>query len=330
MDMKEYNLIIYLFQFLNYSCTTEANISLKHITMYCLFSSLSMLTVFLNLLVIISISHFKQLQTPTNMLIHSLAVADLLVGAVVIPFEAVKLIDVCWDVGKNFCVVFQLIVYSIILSSLGHLVLIAIDRYIAVCEPMLYHQKVTVGKTVLCICIVWTGAASYNIILICYNNQGQFSNGQCVSDITLECGVFDLIVTFIVPCSVIISLYLKIFKVATGQVRAIKSGFAVATMGTYNRRVGKTSQYKAANTLSIVVVVYLLCWIPYYICLLVNRNGESNAVTFFTWILYCNSSVNPLIYALFYGWFKKSARHILTLNIFKQSSSYYNLMSDKS
>ncbi|KAL0183466.1 hypothetical protein M9458_022841, partial [Cirrhinus mrigala] len=83
----------YCFPAINSSCIKGKRSCHEYNIMYVFFSLLSGWTVFLNLLVIISISHFKKLHTPTNLLILSLAVADLFVGLIVMPVEAIKLIE---------------------------------------------------------------------------------------------------------------------------------------------------------------------------------------------------------------------------------------------
>ncbi len=101
---------------------------------------------FLNLLVIISISHFKQLHTPTNLIILSLAVADLIVGLIVIPFMGITFIESCWYFGETFCSLFLFISFMVVSASLGNLVFISVDRYIAVSDPLRYTIRVTTDK----------------------------------------------------------------------------------------------------------------------------------------------------------------------------------------
>ncbi|RXN36597.1 trace amine-associated receptor 13c-like protein [Labeo rohita] len=102
---------------------------------------MSVFTVFLNLLVIVSISHFKQLHTPTNVLILSLAVADLIAGLILMPVQGMKLIEPCWYFGEIFCSIFPLILYVVVTASLGNLVIISVDRFIAVNDPLRYPLK---------------------------------------------------------------------------------------------------------------------------------------------------------------------------------------------
>ncbi|KAL0183038.1 hypothetical protein M9458_022413, partial [Cirrhinus mrigala] len=85
----------YCFPAINSSCIKGKRSRLEYNIMYVFFSLLSAWTVFLNLLVIISISHFKKLQTSSNLLILSLAVADMLIGLIVMPIEAIKLTEMC-------------------------------------------------------------------------------------------------------------------------------------------------------------------------------------------------------------------------------------------
>ncbi|XP_045070345.1 trace amine-associated receptor 6-like [Coregonus clupeaformis] len=162
LQMETHEDVQYCFQDRNSSCKKASLSTSIYITLYIFFSLISAVTVFLNILVIISISHFKQLHTPTNLLILSLAVADLLVGLIVIPLTTVALMEPCWDFGEYFCVFYFYVTCLCASLSLGNLVLISIDRYVAVCDPLLYHSKITITRMMYCISITWCCCIIYD------------------------------------------------------------------------------------------------------------------------------------------------------------------------
>ncbi len=173
----------YCFPAINSSCIKEKRSRHEYNIMYVFFSLLAAWTVLLNLLVIISISHFKKLHTPTNLLILSLAVADLLVGLIVIPVDAIKLIETCWNFGHNICRLFLTIMGLLLSASLSNLILIAVDRYIAVCHPLLYPKKITTTRTLMGICLCWF-APQLTIVLVwatdlwtCHTDQMRVMEG---------------------------------------------------------------------------------------------------------------------------------------------------------
>ncbi|KAA0704390.1 Trace amine-associated receptor 13c [Triplophysa tibetana] len=324
----------YCFPAVNSSCIKTKRSTLESNVMYVFFSLLSVWTVFLNLLVIISISHFKKLHTPTNLLILSLAVADMLVGLIVIPIEGMKLTATCWYFGQIFCGLYSMFIGLLLSESLCNLVLVAVDRYVAVCHPLAYPQKITTSRTLVIVCFSWFSSSVYNISFFTHNGYFNPSSGkdscygQCPFFISLAWSVTDLILSFLVPCTLIITLYLRIFYVAHQHVRVINSVMKSRkhlTEGSARRK----SESKAALTLGIIVSVYLFCWIPYYIISVAgNTVLSSSTAKALMWVLYCNSSLNPLVYAFFYSWFKKSVKHILTLKIFQQASALLNITVD--
>jgi hypothetical protein len=120
---------------LDSSCRKALLSTSIYITLYIFFSLISAVTVFFNILVIISISHFKQLHTTTNLLILSLAASDLMVGLLVIPVMTVAIMEPCWGFGEYFIVFHTYIACLSTSLSLANLVLISNDRYVAVCDP---------------------------------------------------------------------------------------------------------------------------------------------------------------------------------------------------
>uniref|UniRef100_A0A8C1W4L9 Trace amine-associated receptor 13c-like n=1 Tax=Cyprinus carpio TaxID=7962 RepID=A0A8C1W4L9_CYPCA len=316
----------YCFPAINSSCIKRKRSRHESNIMYMFFSLLSAWTVFLNLLVIISISHFKKLHTPTNLIILSLAVADMLFG-LVMPIEASRLIEICWYFGDTFCGLSLIITGLLISVSLSNLVLIAVDRYVAVCHPLLYPQKITTTKTLISICLSWVFSTTYSTAFVINNGYFDISRksdmcyGECTIMNDFAWRVTDLIVSFIFPCILIISLYLRIFYVVHQQVKVIntlmKDGKCV-NEGSVRRK----SESKAALTLGIIVTVYLLCWIPY------NISVSSTTINVLTWFVFSNSGLNPMVYALFYPWFKKTVKLILTLKIFQAASSLVNIFTE--
>ncbi|XP_067289388.1 trace amine-associated receptor 13c-like [Pseudorasbora parva] len=324
----------YCFPAINSSCIKGKRSRHEYNIMYVFFSLLSAWIVFLNLLVIISISHFKKLHTPTNLIILSLAVADMLIGLIVMPVDAIKLIETCWYFGDILCNMFVIIMGLLTSVSICNLVLIAVDRYVAVCHPLLYPHTITTTRTVISICLCWFFSSAYNIVFMISGRYFESSQGtdicygKCYFIIGFSWTVVDLFFSFLFPLTVIITLYLRIFYVAHQQVKVINAlmkGGKHVSEGSVRRK----SESKAALTLGIIVTAYLLCFIPYYILSLTGTTIISSAtVTFLIWTVYANSGMNPVVYALFYRWFKISVKHILTLKILKPGFSHSDIFTD--
>ncbi|XP_072515054.1 trace amine-associated receptor 6-like [Salminus brasiliensis] len=312
------------------SCRKEVRSGPGNILLFIVLSCVSVCTVFLNLLVIISISHFKQLHTPTNLLILSLAVADLLVGMFVMPVKIMQLRDSCWYLGETACSVSLVINGSSMGASLYSLVLIAVDRYIAVSDPLLYSTRITVSKTSLFISLGWSLGLLFIIIYLYLNDHLLPSQiisrcyGECVVSVKHSWVIVDLVLCFLAPCSVILILYSIIFIAARRQAKAVRA----VTDASKRHGSANSSETKAAKTLGIVIFVYLACFIPYYISSLSVESVTTSLMvyTVFVWVICLNSSVNPLIYAIFYPWFRTSVKFIVTCRIFKFSSSRFNLL----
>ncbi|KAM9342330.1 trace amine-associated receptor 13c-like [Pholidichthys leucotaenia] len=317
-------------ELLNTSCKKPTLHWSEAVLLNILLSSISVITVVLNLLIIISISHYRQLHTPTNILLLSLAVSDFLVGLLSMPGEIFRK-TACWFLGDLMCSLYNYVMLTITSASIGTIVLISVDRYVAICAPLHYPTRVTLARGKFCVCLCWLCSVFYISLLVkdelADPGRRKSCYGECVITIGLIESFVDLILTFIIPVSVILILYMRIFVVAVSQARAMRSHVKGVTHLHSVTLTAKRSELKAARTLSVLVIMFLICFCPFYIVSLAGYETLSISAEFYILHLFTfNSCINPVIYALFYPWFRRSIKLIVTLQILQPGSCEANVL----
>uniref|UniRef100_A0A3P9HKU7 G-protein coupled receptors family 1 profile domain-containing protein n=1 Tax=Oryzias latipes TaxID=8090 RepID=A0A3P9HKU7_ORYLA len=315
----------------------------KGIFLNIVLSIISVITVVLNLLVIISVSHFRQLHSPTNIILLSLAVSDFLVGLLLLPLEIYRN-TTCWYLGEIMCAVYYYLGCQIPFVSIGNIILISVDRYVAICHPLQYPTRITAVRIKLCVFLCWLWYGLYSIFYIrdqiihlIKPDKDVSCLGQCSVIFSQVTGAADLILTFIIPVTAIVVLYMRVFVVAVIQARSMRSHVTFVSIQHPSKVKAKRSELKAARTLGVLVFTFLLCFCPLtlgvlvitylscfcplycYTFIYINLTDLSNAYLFIV-LFYFNSCLNPVIYTLFYPWFRKAVKLIITLQILKADS----------
>lgn len=146
---------------LNNSCVKFIYPTAVRVPLYVFFGAAMVLTVVGNMLVIITVVHFRQLHTPTNLFILSLALADLLVGGISMPFSMLRAVETCWYFGTLFCKIHTCLDIMCCVSSILNLNMISIDRYYAISHPLLYKSKITMSVAFIVVYTLWIVSAAY-------------------------------------------------------------------------------------------------------------------------------------------------------------------------
>lgn len=289
------------------------------------------ITIFGNLSIIISISHFKELHSPTNFLILSMAATDFSLGLIIMPYSMVRSVERCWLFGKIFCKIHYSFDLMLSVISIFHLCCISIDRFYAVCDPLHYPIKITISVIKKMVFICWfipaifafgvvitnshvSGITGYEMLVECFN--------LCPITFNKLWSLVMFFTCFFAPCTVMIGIYVKIFIVSERHAKIVKQ--RAAHMKEISTQISQQKDRKAAKTLSIVMGVFMACWLPVFITILVDPflNFSTPELLFdaLNWLGYINSTCNPLIYGFFYPWFRKALRYIIFGKIFEADS----------
>ncbi|XP_067206279.1 dopamine D2-like receptor isoform X4 [Linepithema humile] len=181
------------------------------------------LTLFGNVLVILAVVKERALQTVTNYFIVSLAVADLLVAVLVMPFAVYVLVNGSWSLPGFVCDFYIAMDVTCSTSSIFNLVAISIDRYIAVTQPIKYARHKNNRRVWLTILLVWViSAAIGSPIVLGLNNTSDRIPDQCLFYNT-DFIIYSSLSSFYIPCIIMVFLYYNIFKALRNRAKRARA-----------------------------------------------------------------------------------------------------------
>ena len=201
---------------------TPKGYSLSHVILASsLVSVIMFVIVFGNLLVVIAIATDKNLKTTQNWFIASLAVADFLLGLIIMPFSLANEMMGYWYFGFLWCDLWKAIDVLLCTASILSICLISLDRYWSITRAVEYSSQRTPRRAATMIAAVWLLSA-----VICVPPLIGWKNPLPVSDYPLcllsnDIGyvLYSTMGSFYIPCVIMVFVYFKIFQAARALAR---------------------------------------------------------------------------------------------------------------
>ncbi|XP_041371443.1 5-hydroxytryptamine receptor 4-like isoform X2 [Gigantopelta aegis] len=289
--------------------------SVATIIVLCLLAVLVVLAVAGNTILILAIIACKRLRNLANLFVLSRAVADLIVGAVAMPFSIYKFIhNDGWELGHQLCLLFFSFNMTIRFASVHHLLIIAVHRYIVICHPG-YHGHMGLGRVLIMLSACWLIPLSITFVPMVseWHTIGMRETIPCYPFEKQCIMVYNL--AFVVICSLAIYFIPAMIMVFCHVKLRVKTKMRVEHCRRFSVISTELSDVNMARTLSILMACFGLCWTPLFLGTIIDRSFGSMftydlRIGFF--FLTCfNSVLNPFVYYLSSSHFRNNIHKLI-------------------
>ena len=307
------------------SCSSLINPEALKVGATVAYSSILVVSLVGNSLIILIVYKTPTLRKPINMLIANMAMSDLLYPIFLFPVKLVDFQVGSWliggTLGQTWCKIYAFLADISTLVSIQSLVLITVDRYAAVAVPL---RSPLISRKV-CRCLIvgtWVLAAGFHSpYLFTFSLVEDQEEKRCMNQRevifgeTSSFGIYllsGLIFFFYIPFVVLVILYSKILIKLKGQVHpGEKSASAEEQRTRRNRNVLKMTV--------AIVVVFFICWIPFSIQLVTSYFVPQNTLNCKFWVsyyvalfmAYTNCAINPIICLTFTRNYRQALRRLV-------------------
>ncbi|XP_002935793.1 motilin receptor [Xenopus tropicalis] len=292
-----------------------------------------------NTITILIIRRYKEMRTTTNFYLSSMAMSDLII-LLSLPFDLYRLWkSMPWIFGGFLCRFLHFISEGCTYSTILHITALSIERYLAICFPL--KSKVLITKTrVKCVIVfLWVFALLsagpfYFVVGIAqmYNITNDSDTGwECrYTFYAVHSGLLNVMMWvtttyFFIPMFCLIILYGFIGK------KLWKSQNSIRGRNTAQR---DKSHRQTMRILAVVVLAFIICWLPFHIGRIVFANTEGYEMMKFSQyfnvvaiqLFYLSASINPILYNLISKKYRSAAYKLLRPSTAKKKT--YNTIKN--
>jgi len=220
-----------------------------------LYGAISIISVFGNSLIIWTVMKNKRMRNVTNYFISNLAIADIIIGVLVAPFQFQTALLQRWIFPRILCKIAPFAATLSVNVSILTLVAISIDRYHVILHP--FKQKLRMKQCYFIIIFIWLTSLILSIIkLLNFNSQYDLNKNVLIcapTDILIHKyeTIILIIIQYIIPFLLILFAYSRI-------------GFHIYYDDSPNSVTNNQSQNKkkVIKMILIVVILFMICWAP--------------------------------------------------------------------